>query len=539
MTDGKIWYVYMHTNQINNKKYVGITGMKPEYRWQEGRGYKTQLFGRAIEKYGWDNFKHEILETVSSRDKACELEKYYIKKYNSNNNNFGYNVSSGGDSSNEGIYNLPSMSIPVYQYNLDGKFLAEFPSMMEAERKTGIDNSAICACCRGLHSYTKNFIWSYKKHDKINGIDKKQLRYDLITQKQEKKVYQYNLSGIFIREYKSLSEAGKISGVNFKCISDCCLNENIKQAGNYIWSYEYHDSVEPYVRLCDKNIYKYDINSCLVKIYDNIDDAMNDSNLTRQTIQKACNESKRNTYCLHCGYIWSYDSINYIKLKEIIKNIKQNLEIARENRSGEIKSSKYSNTEIYQYSKQGIFIRKYNNIHEVIEVNNLKKEARNSILACCQGKSKTSYEYQWSFTYVSKMNEVNKLQTDIAILKLDRNGMLIKEYPDMASIHKDYSSMNADRLTSNILNCAHGRMKTFDNYIWIFKDEYKNLNIKERQKSYAKKPVEQYDINNKYLRTFASIVEANKYLGVEQSHIGSCCSGKRKTDHGFIWKYAS
>jgi len=172
MSKEKTWYVYMHTNKINNKKYIGITGQDRYWdRWRsDGSGYKTQVFGRAIEKYGWNNFNHEILREVKTESEACELEQYYIQKYNSNNKDFGYNISIGGEGTLTGLYNLPSISVPVYQYDLNGNFLAEFPSMMEAERNTGINNSAICACCKGVHSYTKDFIWSYEKHKKLTKL---------------------------------------------------------------------------------------------------------------------------------------------------------------------------------------------------------------------------------------------------------------------------------------------------------------------------------------------------------------------------------
>ena len=53
--------VYKHTSP-SNKVYIGITSQEPERRWQNGYGYATQqLFWRAIQKYGWDNFKHEII----------------------------------------------------------------------------------------------------------------------------------------------------------------------------------------------------------------------------------------------------------------------------------------------------------------------------------------------------------------------------------------------------------------------------------------------------------------------------------------------
>ena len=41
--------------------------------------------------------KHEILLEGLSREDACIKEKELIKKYNSTNQNFGYNISTGGD----------------------------------------------------------------------------------------------------------------------------------------------------------------------------------------------------------------------------------------------------------------------------------------------------------------------------------------------------------------------------------------------------------------------------------------------------------
>ena len=70
----------MHTSP-SNKKYIGITSLKPEYRWNKGNGYKTQtVFYRAIQKYGWDNFKHEIIDHADNEIDANILEHKYIQK---------------------------------------------------------------------------------------------------------------------------------------------------------------------------------------------------------------------------------------------------------------------------------------------------------------------------------------------------------------------------------------------------------------------------------------------------------------------------
>lgn len=93
--------VYVHTNKINNKKYVGITKQDPKCRWKNGFGYysknNTSYLWKAIQKYGWDSFTHEIIEEGLLRSEANEKEKYYIKLYDSSNPSYGYNLTLGGD----------------------------------------------------------------------------------------------------------------------------------------------------------------------------------------------------------------------------------------------------------------------------------------------------------------------------------------------------------------------------------------------------------------------------------------------------------
>lgn len=90
--EGKCYTVYMHKNKINSKVYIGITKQKPQYRWNDGNGYKTQLFYRAIKKYGWDNFAHYILYEQLTKQEAEYKEIELIKKYNSHCSKYGYNV---------------------------------------------------------------------------------------------------------------------------------------------------------------------------------------------------------------------------------------------------------------------------------------------------------------------------------------------------------------------------------------------------------------------------------------------------------------
>lgn len=89
--------VYKHTTP-SGKAYIGITSMNPLKRWKNGKGYELcTAFYRAIQKYGWDNIKHEILFSGIDKDNACRLEQELIAKHKSNNPLFGYNLTSGGE----------------------------------------------------------------------------------------------------------------------------------------------------------------------------------------------------------------------------------------------------------------------------------------------------------------------------------------------------------------------------------------------------------------------------------------------------------
>lgn len=91
-------YVYLITNLINNKKYVGITNDYKK-RWENHKccNDPSMAIAKAIKKYGRDNFKFEVLEANIPLEKIDEKEIYYIKKMESHvSTGKGYNISKGG-----------------------------------------------------------------------------------------------------------------------------------------------------------------------------------------------------------------------------------------------------------------------------------------------------------------------------------------------------------------------------------------------------------------------------------------------------------
>lgn len=93
----KKFCIYCHTNKTNGKKYIGQTCQDVSERWRKGQGYiNCPKFYHAIQKYGWDNFEHEILFENLTNEQANDLELKLIAEYNTTNSDFGYNIILGG-----------------------------------------------------------------------------------------------------------------------------------------------------------------------------------------------------------------------------------------------------------------------------------------------------------------------------------------------------------------------------------------------------------------------------------------------------------
>lgn len=92
-----IGYIYIITNNINGKCYIGQT-INIERRFREHKNARSkQPIHSAIRKYGHENFIFEIL-LECPRESTNFFEKAFISSYNSFGES-GYNCSFGGDSS--------------------------------------------------------------------------------------------------------------------------------------------------------------------------------------------------------------------------------------------------------------------------------------------------------------------------------------------------------------------------------------------------------------------------------------------------------
>ena len=206
------YIVYCHTNQINGKQYIGITSMSLEERCgKNGTRYKNCIaFWRAIQKYGWDNFGHKILAYDLTREKANELEIYYISKFNTISPN-GYNLAPGGE-----VYERTD----AWRQHMSN-------AMKGNKSRTGRKNSEYHRkrCSEAMLGN------DFGKHRNITDEYRHKAK---MSQPHRKVIQQYTLDGQLVAEYNSIKEAHKITGI-WNIGEASIEGSRVPTAGGFVW----------------------------------------------------------------------------------------------------------------------------------------------------------------------------------------------------------------------------------------------------------------------------------------------------------------
>lgn len=196
------YVVYVHQNKINGKRYIGITNNTSKRWYGKGKKYENcPLFATALRKYGWDNFYHEVIVEGLTLDEASVLEQYFIAMYKTQEKEFGYNMTRGGQ-------NAPTMtgkhhSLETKQRMREkalGRVISEkqrdnhskimtgkmvgsknpkstavrcintgevFETQRDAAKAKGVLQSKISLCCTGKSSHTHGLMWEYVKEMEV------------------------------------------------------------------------------------------------------------------------------------------------------------------------------------------------------------------------------------------------------------------------------------------------------------------------------------------------------------------------------------
>ena len=211
-------YIYVITNQLNGKQYVGKTLKNPTQRFKEHcrdskkeRCSKRPLYD-AMNKYGIDNFSISIIEECSDIE-INEKEIYWINKLNTYSN--GYNATKGGDGKS------------YLDYDLIVNLYKQYQNTQTVAKELNICSDSV------------------RKILKERNIPIKSSA-DVMKDKFGKPVNMYDKNGKFIQSFNTTSDAArflidnkysncKLSTIRYH-ISEVCSGKR-KSAANFKWSF--------------------------------------------------------------------------------------------------------------------------------------------------------------------------------------------------------------------------------------------------------------------------------------------------------------
>lgn len=354
-----IYIVYCTTNVVNKKFYIGVhecTSSKFDgylgngvYENQPSTYNKPKYpFQYAVQKYGPSNFKRITIKEFNNAKDAFDLEAELVNEAFIKRKDV-YNIALGGHGGD-----IAQQAIKCYQYDLEGNYIAEYDSQQKASIAV---NKGFTTIKRAIKDKIKaaNFYWSLEKVDKLdlsqykttdNRIPvfqySKSGEYDccyesisdaarvinsettlisraiklgyLVNNKyfslefqpvyskareislRGRHVFQYALSGEFIREFNSCAEAEHV--LNVKRGLSTALKLSRTFAG-YQWSLEKLTSLENIeVKCVARKVGQYDLNGNLIKVFNTVTECRKEFS--------GCRNVLSGKYKTSGGYIFKY-----------------------------------------------------------------------------------------------------------------------------------------------------------------------------------------------------------------------------------------
>lgn len=303
--------VYCITCSKNGKKYVGLS-YDPKKRWRDhvkNAHFPSQaltLLGKAILKYGENNFTHEILKSDLIKDEAINSEIYFIKKYNTLAP-YGYNQTAGG----EGILDAS----PEIRQKISCGSKKYHNSPEAIERMTGANNPMrnpdIAAKISGENHPMKNPDVAVKIRGENNSLSKP--------------VLQYDMRGQFVKRWGSVMDIFRdIPNVQRSHITQCC-NGKRRQHNNFIWRWETSPDIMKNIDVPKRKenpmknpeiakmitgskhgrarkVNQYSLDGIFIKSWGSISEAEAAVGKTSRNISSVCNGKQKTAY----GFIWKY-----------------------------------------------------------------------------------------------------------------------------------------------------------------------------------------------------------------------------------------
>lgn len=276
--------------EIDKHSYIGSATCFYS-RWQDhrkrcrkGNGVNSK-FQNAYNKYGEDRVFLSVLEVCNdiSTEELLQKEKDWIEKMDPD-----LNINRDPTKVPITIINNQNCSSKkIYQYTLDGDFVAEYPSISEAGRVLNLGSRTIACAVSGDPKYKSahGFQWSFEKVDKMPKYVNNSALSKIVS------VYILDLKTLQETKYNSIADAVRSIGDYLNFNSECAIMSCVASHKSSFYKLRYMVRYEnnKYVFSNRKTaIY----NSALDKIYKNAKVAADELNLNKDTIRAWCKSSK-------------------------------------------------------------------------------------------------------------------------------------------------------------------------------------------------------------------------------------------------------
>lgn len=343
-------FIYKATNTVNGKMYVGQTKRTIEQRWKQhvhsaitDNPFDKSPLHRAIKKYGADKFVVEQVEKCEDKD-LNSRETYWIKRLGTFDS--GYNITLGGEHPlhwdgtdvlplwNEGLSvkeiakrlgvsrrmvsdRLGADGIstaekiargqkeggiasrrPVYMYDRDGSYIAEFKSKHEAAEAIGYKGSTLSA------NFCTSTVCGYQfRRYKVDKLDS-------TVQPHEREVHQYTMDGDYVATFPSLTEAARMVSArndHGASIGAVCRGGGRTQAYGYRWSFEKTSKLPPPPpsKKC-RPVVRISVDGMTRTEYCSAAQAGRENGVSANTIIDACMGKQKHS----AGYCWEYAEVS-------------------------------------------------------------------------------------------------------------------------------------------------------------------------------------------------------------------------------------